>query len=823
VSKFSLARACSGLAIVSALATAMPALAQDSSEGQAAQQQTGIGTITVTARRQSESVQDAALAIDAVGAEALEDAGVTTAVDITRMVPAVTFVNGGGTSTSVYLRGVGAVTNNHYLDSAVVSSYDGIPLGRGDGVVGAAFYDLQRVEVLKGPQGILYGRNATGGALNIIPAQPELGRTGAGINASYGNFDAISLNGYLNLATSDNSALRIAGTYEERDGYNRDGSDDLERAGFRAQFLIEPTDTLTVRIGGDYTHLGGVGPGSQYFGAYAGTTFTPSGLPDDEGMFTADANAYRQSVLGAPGFGFLDPMQENQHLDAEFWGVNAEIGLETGIGDFTFITAYRESSNDSSIYGPGFNNAVRQQNAEQFSAELRLAGEVGIVDYIVGGFFIDESVGAEQVFNQEFVLPMQNYTGGTTSWAGFGQLTVNVSDQFRLVGGLRYTQDDKEIDGNITNFITFCGPNAPPPVTPPASFGLGCQLPGALPHYPSFTQPQDALDWLIAGGWVDPASTLSQLPPFWDVISQNDGVVRARILHDSSTAVASGSFDRVTWKLGAEFDITPDNLLYASVETGYRAGGFQLASGNETYNPEYITAYTIGSKNTFFNNRLQVNLEAFMWRYRDQLITYFTVDNNGVLINATQNVGRSDINGFDVDVVARPFPNTTLSGKVQYLDTEYQDLTLITAPPRTNYGCPGGPNGSTTNTGAPVFEFDCSGMPLLYSPTWTVNLGAEQIFDVSDSLELVAAVNTAYRDEQWGGFNFLPEQLIPGYWTTGATLTLRDIDNGWRVQAYVNNIEDERRIALPQASPIGFITTTLTAPLTYGVRVGAEF
>ena len=268
--------------------------------------------------------------------------------------------------------------------------------------------------------------------------------------------------------------------------------------------------------------------------------------------------------------------------------------------------------------------------------------------------------------------------------------------------------------------------------------------------------------------------------------------------------------------------MTEDNLLYASFETGYRAGGMQLAEGNPTYEPEFLDAWTIGSKNRFMNNSVQLNLEAFWWSYRDQQITYFTVDTSGTLINSNENAGRVRIRGLDVDLLVRPAHNTTLSAKVQYLDAEYLDLHLFTASPRDNYGCPSTLTGRFAG-GAPVKDFNCSGRQGLYAPDWTVNLGVEQVVPLTGSLELVGSLNTAWRDSQEAAFEFLAFTRIPSQWNTDANLTLRDEDGGWSLSAYVLNLENKRRILFPQLAPTGQAVAAYGAPRTWGFRLSAEF
>ncbi|WP_395392633.1 TonB-dependent receptor [Novosphingobium sp. BL-8A] len=809
-------------AIVLAAAGAAPAYAQDNSQApQTSSDNSGIGDIIVTAQRRSESAQRAGIAIDAVGSDRLIQQGVNQADALNKVVPALTVTNGGGSNTSIFLRGVGNVTNSSYNDPAVTPSYDGVVLGRAAGAFGAAFYDLARVEVLKGPQGILYGRNATGGAVNIIPNRPELGQNRGGFTLSVGNYDAVNVEGFANLAIGDKAALRVAGTRQYHDGYNKDDSDDLDRAGLRAQVLWEPTDTLSVRVGGDYTHVGGVGAGGSYIGSFTpgptGFTFTESGLGKSEGFNTDAANAFRQTSLGAPGFGFLNAMNQQQRTDNTYWGVNAEVTLDTGIGTLTVLPAYRKADATSYFYGPAFNTAFTDEHDRQASLETRLAGKVSMFDYVVGGFYFNEKIENTGEYNQEFVLPIQHYTHKTESWAAFGQLTAHLTDQFRLIGGLRYTHDHKSIDGIINNFIVYCG--GLPPTTPPASFAAGCAAPGALPHFPNFTSTGDTVNWLISNGFIDASSTDEPNAQFYN-LTNGVGIIQKTYY----PVVESGNFSRATWKVGAEYDVAPDSLLYATAESGYRAGGFQLSEGNPSYKPEFITAYTIGSKNRFWNNKIQLNVEAFYWKYKDQQINYFTVSPDSVLINTIDNAGKADIKGFDVDFMAKPMHNTTLSAKVQYLDTKYKELTLTTASPRNNINCPSSQTGSYLSDGVtPILAFDCSGRPLLYSPKWTVNLGVEQIVPLSDKYELVGGVNTSWRSSQYGAFEYLDFEKIRSYWLTDANLAVRLSDGGLSIGAFIQNIENKRRIATPQSSPIGFAVARYTAPRTYGLRLSAEF
>jgi len=522
-------------------------------------------------------------------------------------------------------------------------------------------------------------------------------------------------------------------------------------------------------------------------------------------------------LLGAPGFGFLTSLNTAPYIDNEYWGLNAEIKADLGIGELTIIPAYRRDKGTVAFNGPAFNTAVNVNSNKQFSLEARLSGDVGMVDYIVGGYMLNDKAFQNNVFNQEFVLPIQNYNHTTKSWATFGQLTANVSDRLRLIGGLRYTHDRKKMDGIINNFITFCGGLPPANIVPPASFANGCAAPNALPRYPNFLNTADTIGWLASNGWIAAGATAQPNPQVFPLLNG-----RGTILKTYNPVVDTRTFTRTTWKLSAEFDVAENSLLYATYETGYRAGGLQLAEGKSSFNPEYLNSFTIGSKNRFFNNKVQLNLEGFYWKYKDQQITYFTVDTSGVLINSNENAGRVTIKGIDADLIVKPMRNTTLSAKVQYLDAKYKELHLFTAAPRDNYGCPFTLTGGTAG-GAPVKDFNCSGKQALFAPKWTMNLGAEQVVPVGSDLELVGRVDTAWRGSQEGAFEFLSFTRIPSYWTTDINLTLRDAEGGWSLAGYVLNLEDKRRLLFPQLAPTGQAVSAVGAPRTYGVRFSADF
>jgi len=433
---------------------------------------------------------------------------------------------------------------------------------------------------------------------------------------------------------------------------------------------------------------------------------------------------------------------------------------------------------------------------------------------VLGAYYIEETITGDNTFNQEFVLPLQEFEQDSESYALFGQVTWNFSDSTRLVTGVRYTDDKKSMQGDINNYITFCGGPPPGLVTPPDSFALGCATPGNLPIYPTLDTVAETDAWLADNNW---AAAFIPVNDSVTVIPLTTGV--GTVLHVNNTTDDDYSESEVTYRIALEWDASEDSLLYLSYETGYRSGGFQLAAA-PTYNPEYLDAITFGSKNRFLNDTLQLNLELFYWDYKDQQISYFTIA-DGVLENLTDNVGAATSKGLDLDIIWAVAENTTLSAKTQYLKASYDDLHFEAAPPRDNINCPSSIVGATTD-GTPILDFDCSGNDSVYSPEWTASIGIEQVFSL-DKYNIIANLNSRWIDEQVSGFWNLEHENIESYTTTDLTFTLEPTNGNWNLSAYAFNLEDKRRAEATQASPIGMGMTIYGAPLTYGLRFGYTF
>ncbi|MXO71806.1 TonB-dependent receptor [Alteraurantiacibacter buctensis] len=790
--------------------------------------------IMVTAQRREESLQDAAIPIVAATGEQLSRAGVADVTQLGKVAPSLNIVNQAGSATSFFIRGVGNFNNNNLSDPAVAFNFDGVYVGRPSST--AAFMDVQRVEVLKGPQGTLYGRNATGGAINVIPVHPELGEFGGFVHAGYGNHDSYELSGAINAPLGDSVALRLSGIINGHDGYFADGTGDAENLALRGQIYAEISPAVDVRVLAEYSTRGGNGPGGNLIGAYQLTpnVFLPPNTPTTipnwtytaapasvaepfSGLYTPQSLAYLGQFLAAPLFSRANA-PAYPSIDDEIWGVNAEFNVDLGAAQFTLIPAYRKQELHN-IYSLGiFQGALQDETAEQVSLEARLAGSVGLLDYVTGLFYYNEKTTFRASFNQWSLQNNGNARNETESMAAFARLVANVTDQLRIVGGIRYTDDQKSIDATQPSLAAICVAATP-----------NCSTVPSIPFRPTIEESIAAINPALFVSGLTPLQVPLGVPvPYFADPSQPAIMIRGNtIVKDES------SFSRVTWRGALEYDLSDDNLLYASYESGYRSGGFNITFGRENYGPEYLDAYTVGSKNVFFDGLLQLNIEGFIWKYRDQQVSHIGLDLSGASAFFTENIGRSTLQGIDVDFALSPTESTTISGSVQYLDASndayvYQVPDTNTRPAPFNFvtplvGCPY--TGSTVQTSRgplATYAVNCSGTRPINAPAWTARLGLEQVVELGE-LSLVGNVDGFYRSTRELTISYLPTSRSGEDLTLDASLTLRPADENWFVTAYVRNLTNEDVLTNYTSGTPNVISVSYEAPRTFGVRAGFDF
>ncbi len=784
----------------------------DHSANQTAAGQSGLQDIIVTAQRRAENSQRAAVPLSVIDGAALTSAGVTQVDRLNQLAPALS-IEPTSSGNLIFIRGVGNFSTTAASDSAVSFNYDGVYIGRSTSTAGV-FYDLQRVEILKGPQGILYGRNATGGAINVLPVQPRIGELSGYVTGTYGNYNTVNAEGAINVPFGEHGAVRVSASTANHDGYFRDGSFDQKEYAFRVQMKAELTPDLTVRVAGDYAHDGGLGDSVNYYGVYARRpgvplsavpvpgssyyTFTPSGLSDAEGVLSPASQAYRQTVtLGATGRKLAAlPVAPFQHND--FVGADAEITLNTAAGTLTVIPQWRYSKLNYLSTAGAFPYANRE-SSEQYGAEARFAGKrLSVFDYQLGLYYYGEVTHSAPQISLSNLATFSRSDYTTDSYAAFGRVTANLTGRLRLVGGVRYTRDDKGFAYSATSIVVSClavnrfgAPNCP-----------------AAPFVPLFVDPA-TLPFPV------PAAGGPPIPTFTGPGGPNYLVIR------SATAFArTKSNSHATYRGAVEFDIAPRSLFYASVESGYRSGGFSPAVGFEEYNPEYITAYTVGLKNRFLDNRIQLNLEGFVWNYTNQQIPHNGLDLNGRAASYVTNVGSANINGAEVEGRFLITPTTLVSADVQYLDARQRQFSYLAGPgtpPLT--GCAV----TYTAVNASPYLINCAGFDSYNSPRWTINLAAQQTIKLA-GYQLIAGIDSQYKGARNVGFAYLAEQRIGGNHTTNAQVQFGPAGQRWSINAYIRNIEDDRIPIYSTTNPTAlFLANGSTAPRTYGLGASIRF
>ncbi len=802
----------------------------------------GIEQITVTAQRSSENIQSVAVPIDAATAKDMSRLGITNASGLNKISPALTVASGGGSSAIFFVRGVGNFAVNAYTDSALAFNVDGVFIGRPTATT-ATFLDIERVEVLKGPQGTLYGRNATAGAINVIPAKPELGDTFGKVMVGMGNFGTIEATAAINLPISSDWAARLAVGKLKNDGYNDDGTASTDDTALRAQLYGELSNNVNLRMSFDYSTTKGTGITPTFTGNYglplSGPSDNPNNVPGynflpapanvaapHTGAFTPAAIEYFTSLDTTPAFTKMTPLKK-PFIDNEYMGVSAELNVDLGFGELVVIPAYRENTIDVLFNNPGFQAGINQENHQQTSLEARLSTSTGPVDWILGAFYFDETVDGIAVFNQYTLQSTQKIDDSSTeSSAVFARAKYHLTDDLRLVGAVRYTDDKKAFDGRADVFLSLC-------IRDLAVYPGGPEIPNCQgsPVIPVGTSVADTLAKINPADLPVGAPGIGSGPVPYGQLPLFPGApatATANLLFINPTVVdkvqANSEF---TYRVALEYDVAKGNLLYTSYETGYRSGGFSPTTGREEFAPEYIKAFTIGSKNRFLNDHLQVNAEAFVWNYDDQQASHFGLDGNGNSAFFTENIGQSKIQGAEVDVLYKATDMTILKANVQLLDNTIEQFSYLQGTPDEAVQVVTGCNTSVVSVtdSVPVYDVDCSGQEGRNSPKLTLNLGVEQDFEFGNGYSAVFTLDGRYRDERWVGFDFTPVQRAEAVTTFDTALRVYSPDTMWSVMAYVRNLTDENIKSTTQifGSGSNLVSTIYETSRTFGLNVYYDF
>ena len=665
----------------------LPAAAQAQQPAETAQaEEGGAPEIIVTATRRSQFLSDVPIAVSAVSAEALEKSGGTDIRQLNQLAPSLLVSSATNESNgAARIRGVGTVGENPGLESSVAVFIDGVYRSR-TGVGLTDLGPLEGIEVLRGPQGTLFGRNASAGLLNITTAKPKF-EFGGGGEISYGNFNAFRAVGSLTgPIAGDKAAFRVDALYNKRDGFLTDTVsgrklNNRDRFLIRGQLLLKPTEDLSIRIIGDYNQKDEECCGAAILaplqnlsrdanGNVVQSPNTIAGLVRSlGGIYNVPTNSakYLYQTSLTPGVSYKQRTRD--------WGLSAELNWQLGSGTLTSITAYREFRNKAA-QDADFNKLDLLQRDDQnrkfqtFSQEIRYQGTAlnDRLDYLVGGYFASETLrtddnlkyGAdfERYYNAQFAgltgnantlglfAALAGYTppagqsllngtgivqGGyfkqkSTNYAFFTHNVISlVPDKLLLTVGLRYTRERKELGSRFLSNNNFCG---------------------AMRNAGNVFGPLSALRGTVTSVACVINNTTG---PGFNV--GDPGTIRNES-EFTGTAVLSYKF-------------TPDLLVYGSYSRGYKAGGFNLDSSalnatapsafNLQFAQEKVSAFELGTKLDL--KQFKLNVAAFYQKFDDFQLNTF----NGVNFEVTNIEGCSvDLGGRDRDLIAG---NSACTGK----------------------------------------------------------------------------------------------------------------------------------------------------------------
>jgi iron complex outermembrane receptor protein len=709
--------------------------------------------VVVTARKREENLQDTPIAITAVGGAELQARGAADLSAIESLAPNVHFSTSQPTSglsgaTAVFIRGIGQRDFTINIDPAVGIYFDGVYVGRSIGAL-MDLVEIERVEVLRGPQNTLFGRNTIGGAISVVTKAPSQ-TFGGWVKAAGGENGYVDLSGTVNLPISDRVRAKLSAFYRHQDGYVKAlqyndvdlGEDNVK--GARAKVVFDIASNISLEVAGDIARTsntpGAVVPvalntllpvgtvGTGPFNTFFNNSLTLSG---DAACRTTVGHATNSKCFGPvwlPGSPFESnavftdksgrKVKPDNKLDTN--GISATLTADTPIGQFKSISAYRDfeavTYNDLD-FTPYllFANNHPEFSQHQYSQEFQLVGSTanGKIDYVTGLYYFEEK-GLERIYNQ--VVTAFNATTNpgalaqdifrnidNSSKAAYAQVSLHVTDTVTLTGGARYTEGRKSF--TIKNIL-----------------------------------PSGATDGPYRG---------------------------------------TKSVDRLTPTVTLGWKATPKSYLYATYSEGLRDGGFAarflgvLPAVLPSYDPEYVNAYEIGSKNMLLGDRLRLNVAAFRTDYKDLQVDAtvppaLQISQQSTILNLAQ----ARMQGIEVEFDGRLTEWLRLDGSVGYLDSEIKSVL--------GGRVASGAFGVTAATDLP------------YAPRWTGNLGVTVTAPVADMGQAFGRLDWSYTDTQWSTVDGNYETKLRARSHLNASLRYLPEGGRWEAAIQVRNLTNDK-------------------------------
>jgi len=723
-----------------------PAMAQQE-DADSGNQSFHMDEIIVTARKREESLQETPISISAFTTADLRQRNLTNLMEVSRFAPNVLMNNtpggsGAGNNAQIYIRGVGQTDFLFTTDPGVGIYMDGVYLPRTLGGV-LDLLDLQRVEILRGPQGTLFGKNTIGGAINVISNKPNQESSGFA-EVIVGSYDRIDGRFGMNIPLSDTWAGRFAVSYKSRDGYidrlNFATGEVIDQLGnenainARGSLRWTPSEDTTLDIILDYTRereessavalvqfepLNGLAP------LWNGLVGVPSGSEMTQAFITGD----RPITYGTGPNG----------NDLDVKGINVTIEHEFANSTLKSITAYREMAATFGVDNDGSPNQYistdQVQTQEQISQEFQLLGTAmdDRFNWLVGAFYMNEKGTDENdvrlvsgLYDALEALPVQ-LSGSPcappwvapgcpgnpinpgldldfdiynkidiTSFAVFAQMGFQLSDRWNLNGGIRFTDESKDFT------LEHLRVNSGVPIVPLST---------------------------VDDSWSEPSG-----------------------------------------KIGLDFQVNDELMAYGSLARGFKSGGFNgrptTGSAVESFNPEFVTTIEVGLKSEFADRRVRLNAAVFFMDYTDMQLGSISADPNGNLILIIGNAAEAEVKGFEIDFMAIPSDRWLISAGLGYLDAEYVDTGTAT-------------DVTTDSTFAKT-------------PEWSGNASFEYVLPVGGSFgDLRFRGDWSYRTKVYNDIVNTESISQDSFSLLGARITLRNDENDWDLVLSGTNLTDE--------------------------------
>lgn len=808
-------------ATVSVCAFAMvmqSAAAQDvSGEAEPEMESRTLSTVTVTATRREENIQSTGASVSALDSEALLDRSVQSVEDVADMVPGLHVSNYQG-DTSIFIRGIGTPVIVAGADSSTATYLDGVYLSRA-AAIGPGFFDIERVEVLRGPQGTLYGRNATGGAVNIITKRPTDEFAGEA-RLILGNYDRTHAFAALSGPLNDRVRARLAVQKEDRDGYTTVhlprgtlpasqpdrtfDAEDKHDITARTTVEVDLTPTAMLTLTGDYykaddranvfhfASLGYQDEVSGWLGTREGSQTLPYFGIKNSGRISAPASR--------DTFSAVDYFNETS-----VWGLTGRLDWALGDYDVQVITGYKNSNPDfqnSFDLGDTFNTYIhRAEDHEQWNADFQLSSPSGgRFSWIAGGgYFSEENDIQNNIFGDfwepiltqglldlqtagvlppfpvsipESTLCCELHLNGrqeTEAFNIFIDTSFDLTDRLTLKAGLRYSEEERD---GFQNFDLAFLPSAPG---------------GSLVRF--------APEVLFFPNAVSESRDGVQPDPFGFVVAPVEG---------------PATFDATTPKFALEWTAADDLLLYASAQRGFKSGGYNIGSSQRTpYEPEEIWAYEAGLKAGLLDKRLRLNAATFIYDYTN-LQAQDSIANQPII----RNVGKAEVRGAEVEIAALLGNVFQLDGSVTYLDAVFTEGEL-TEPLR--------PAPLTDEPGSTLRNLD--GLRLPRAPEWKMNIGAQADFAAFGG-DLTLRADYAWQDQVFFTVFNINAASQDSYGVLRARATYAPGHGQYKVALFGENLTDEtyftNQILTGTTYGAEFVGS-LGTPRTFGIELSTQF